>query len=101
MNKFQRSWQLFKTSLVVMRHDKRLLLFPIITTACTVVITVLFLVPIAFQRTGYSYASAEHWTTVGNSIYGTSGSQAISPESEGMPTYSRNRHVQAGSVKPL
>lgn len=101
MNKFQRSWQLFKTSLAVMRRDTRLLLFPIITTIFTVLIALLFLVPVAFQPTGYSYGSAQHWEAVGNRIYGTSGVQATTPESGATITYSGNQQAQAVRIKPL
>ena len=69
MDKFRRSWQLFKTSLVVMGRDKRLLLFPILTTIFTVAVAVLFLMPVAFQKTGFDYGSADHWKAVGNSVY--------------------------------
>ncbi|HWV98847.1 MAG TPA: DUF6159 family protein [Candidatus Acidoferrum sp.] len=101
MNKFQRSWQLFQTSLLVLRRDTRLLWFPIITTSCTVLIAVLFLVPVAFQSTGNPYTSAEHWEAVGNSIYGTSPSQTPSAESDGTLNLSRSHRVQSGGLKPL
>lgn len=72
MDKFQKSWQLFKSSLAVMAENKKLLLFPIIITTFTGIIAVLFLAPVAFQRTGYEYESAQHWKAVGNSIYNIS-----------------------------
>jgi len=71
MNKFQRSWQLFKSSLAVMRKDKQLLLFPILTTACTLLIGLLFLFPIAFKPTGHNYVSEAHWKAVGSTLYDT------------------------------
>ena len=69
MNKFQRSWQLFKSSMAVMEREKKLLLFPILTTVCTILIAVLFLAPVAFQPTGHAYTSAHHWQTVGERIF--------------------------------
>ncbi len=101
MNKFQRSWQLFKTSLVVMRRDKRLLLFPVITAVCTFLIAVVFLVPVAFQSTGYSYTSAQHWEAVGNSLYGPGSAEAPSVESDGTTSGAAVHHAQSGGVRPL
>jgi hypothetical protein len=69
MDKFRRSWELFKTSLIVMGRDKRLLLFPILTTLFTALVAVLFLMPVAFQRTGFAYGTVDHWKAVGNSVY--------------------------------
>jgi len=75
MDKFERSWQLFKTSLDVIWRDKKLLLFPILTTLFTIILVALFLMPVAFERTGYSYTSAQHWQAVGHSLYVTDGTQ--------------------------
>ena len=72
MNRFQRSWELLKSSLEVMRRDKQLLLFPLLTFLSTVALVVVFLAPVGFQRTGYSYSSTEHWTAVGNSVFASS-----------------------------
>jgi hypothetical protein len=69
MNRFQRSWQLLKSSMAVMGREKKLLLFPILTTICTIIIAGLFLVPVAFQPTGHAYTSAQHWETVGHRIF--------------------------------
>src|SRR5258705_493043 len=69
MDKFRRSWQLFKSSLMVMQQNKKLLAFPILITVFTLFITLLFLVPVAFQPTGHGYGSSEHWSAVGNSLY--------------------------------
>ncbi len=101
MNKFQRSWQLFQTSLAVMRRDPRLLLFPVITTAFTAFIVLLFLLPVAFQPTGHSYTSAEHWEAVGNSIYGTGNAPAQLPENDPAAAQSHHVQVQANGVRPL
>ena len=101
MNRFQRSWLLCKSSLAVMRRDTRLLLFPLITTVCTMLIAIVFLMPVAFQRTGYSYASAQHWAAVGNSIYAPGNGQTTSAESDSLPAYQHHRPAQTGGLKPL
>jgi hypothetical protein len=69
MSKFQRSWLLFKSSLTIMLQNKKLLLFPVVTTGCLLIITLFFLTPVAFQRTGYSYGSGKHWQSVLNGIF--------------------------------
>jgi hypothetical protein len=94
MNKFQRSWQLFKSSLAVMRKDKQLLLFPILTTACTLLIGLLFLFPIAFQPTGHSYVSGAHWKAVGTTLYDTDGAGYANHDGN-------NGQMAIRNVKPL
>ncbi|MDB6065525.1 MAG: hypothetical protein JWR26_1733 [Pedosphaera sp.] len=69
MDRFQRSWQLFKTSLIVMMQNKKLLAFPVLITTLSLFLVLLFLVPVAFQPTGHGYTSVEHWKAVGNSLY--------------------------------
>ncbi len=101
MNKFQRSWQLCKSSLVVMRRDTRLLLFPLITTACTVTIVLLFLLPVAFQRTGYSYGSAQHWEAVGKSLGAVSSTEQTTSQNAPNVSYSHTRNLQTTGSKPL
>jgi hypothetical protein len=61
MNKFERSWMLFKSSLNVILKNKELLIFPIVTSIATVVILLFFFAPAALWPTGHSYFSAEHW----------------------------------------
>lgn len=43
---FSRSWQLFKASLAVLRQDKELMIFPLISAAGLIVVTILFLIPL-------------------------------------------------------
>jgi|CXWL01.1.fsa_nt_gi hypothetical protein len=62
------SWKLVKMSLSVLAANPKLLLFPAATGTLTIVIGLLFAAPIAFQPTQHSYASAEHWKSVGNSL---------------------------------
>ena len=64
MNRIYRSWELFKSSLVVMMQNKTLLAFPILITLITGFMVVLFVTPVAFRPTGHSYASADHWNAV-------------------------------------
>jgi hypothetical protein len=80
-----------------MRRDKQLLLFPIITSICTCVVGVLFMMPVAFQPTGHSYVSAAHWKAVGNSIY------TVSSDDGGNTTFEiRNgRYSAVQRVRPL
>ncbi|WP_221032847.1 DUF6159 family protein [Actomonas aquatica] len=66
--KFARSWALFKASLVVLRQHPSLLLFPIITFVCTLVITGFFLTPAVFYPTGYSLNESEHWISLARMI---------------------------------
>lgn len=64
MSRFQRSWQLFKCSLAVIRGNRTLLLFPIVITLLTCVIALFFLAPIALWNTGHSYTDSAHWQAV-------------------------------------
>jgi hypothetical protein len=64
MNRFQRSWALFKCSIQVIGNNKKLLLFPIIISLLMGFITLFFIAPIALWQTGYSYTESAHWTAV-------------------------------------
>ena len=100
MNKFQRSWELLKSSLAVMQRDTRLLLFPILTFGLTIFITILFLMPVAFQRTGHSVRSLEHWQAVGNSVFSTDNSASTNAEDDS--GYHRHRsHRGSGGIRPV
>lgn len=101
MNTFQRSWELFKTSLRVMQRDKQLLLFPVITTVCTMAITLLFLVPVAFQPTGRNYTSADHWNAVGQRIYKSNDNQPITVEKDGTGVQTQTYRSQRQGLQPL
>src|SRR5258706_5572801 len=69
MNAFQRSWMLLKSSLSVIGRNKQLLVFPVIIFLCTTFIILFFLAPPILRPTGHSYASAEHWKAIGNSLF--------------------------------
>lgn len=62
--KFARSWSLFTSSLQVMRTHKKLLLFPIITAACSIVIAIFFFAPAALYPTGHGLTESGHWLSL-------------------------------------
>lgn len=68
MGKFQRSWALLGRSFQVMRENKKLLLFPIIITALTLLIAAFFIIPVATMKTGYAITDAAHWKAVGQAL---------------------------------
>src|SRR5262245_50897479 len=76
MSKFERSWLLFKSSLLIIARNKQLLVFPIVIFALTILIALFFIAPVALQPTGHSFASAEHWKAVAQSVFSESGDQA-------------------------
>jgi hypothetical protein len=84
MSRFQRSWQLFKSSLFIIARNKQLLVFPIIIFCLTMLIMLFFLAPVVLRPTGYSYASAQHWQAIGHSLFTQS------------PDAAAGNHSQAG-----
>lgn len=60
-NKFTRSWALFQASLQVIRQNPRLLLFPLVTALCSVVIAAFFFAPALLYPSGHSLLEAAHW----------------------------------------
>ncbi len=46
MDTFQRSWQLFKASWAVLRADRELMWFPVISTVVMIAVTIVFLLPV-------------------------------------------------------
>ncbi len=70
MNKFERSWLLFRSSLQVIIRNKELLIFPIFISICSAVILLFFLAPAVLWPTpGYSYLSADHWRALFNVFF--------------------------------
>src|SRR5436190_18109636 len=69
MNRFERSWLLFKSSVTVIVRNKELLIFPIFITISTAVILMFFFVPAALWPTGHSYTSGEHWKALANTFF--------------------------------
>jgi len=73
MNRFERSWSLFKSSLLVIVRNKELLIFPIFISAATAVIFLFFFAPAVLLPTGHSYLSAEHWQALGDKFFRKTG----------------------------
>lgn len=73
MNRFERSWSLFKTSLMVIIRNKELLIFPIFISAATAVILLFFFAPALLWPTGYSFFTAEHWKALGQTYFVNAG----------------------------
>ena len=48
-SRFQRSWQLFKSSLFIIARNKQLLVFPIIIFCLTMLIMLFFLAPVVLR----------------------------------------------------
>lgn len=69
MNKFERSWLLFRSSLQVIIKNKELLIFPIFISICSVVILLFFLAPAALWPTGHSPLSGDHWQALFNVFF--------------------------------
>jgi hypothetical protein len=67
--KLQNSWDLFTKSLTVMIAYKKLMFFPFITVALTMLIVIFFIAPVALQPTGYQYTDPQHWQAVGRTIF--------------------------------
>ena len=55
MSKFRVTWKIVKQSFAVLRREKKLLIFPVITSLLTVFIFLFFIAPILFQPSGHSY----------------------------------------------
>lgn len=69
MGRLQRSWELFKCALQVVTANKKLLLFPCLTSVFTIVVLVLIVTPLAFWNTGHSLTEAAHWQALGSAIF--------------------------------
>ena len=48
MNRFSATWSLMKSSITVLLEDKKMLLFPIFSGLCTLIVGLTFIIPIAF-----------------------------------------------------
>jgi len=69
MNKFKRSWVLFKSSLAIMAKNKQLLVFPMVIFTFTVLIVLFFLAPVVLRPTGYSILTSQHWQAISHSLF--------------------------------
>lgn len=56
--KFSRSWALMKASAAVLRSDKSLLIFPLLSGLCTLLVAASFLIPVALLVTGGGHVDA-------------------------------------------
>ena len=64
-SKLSRSWLLFTTSLQIIRQKKKLLLFPLVTSVCSVVMVLFFVAPALLYPTGHSLGELAHWASRG------------------------------------
>lgn len=67
-SKFARSWRLFTSSLQVIARNKKLLLFPVLSSACAVVIGLFFFAPALLYPSGHSLGELAHWKAVGQHL---------------------------------
>jgi hypothetical protein len=56
-----RGWHLLTESFPAVARYPRLMVFPVFTLGCTVVIILFFLVPVVLFPTGHALSSSEHW----------------------------------------
>ncbi|KAA0069311.1 DUF6159 family protein [Rhodanobacter sp. T12-5] len=56
--KFARSWALMKASAAVLRSDKSLLVFPLLSGLCTLLVAASFLIPVGLMAFGDGHAGA-------------------------------------------
>jgi hypothetical protein len=59
--KLTRSWRLFVNSCQIIGRQPKLLLFPLVTFFCTLLIVLFFLAPAALLPTGHAWGHGEHW----------------------------------------
>jgi hypothetical protein len=57
--KFARSWALMKASATVLRSDKSLLVFPLLSGLCTLLVAASFLIPVAVMMIGGEHAGQD------------------------------------------
>lgn len=63
MGRFERSWELVKASVAVLRSDRQLLVFPLLSALCALLVSATFIAPIAFGHvlSGLSGQEAPMW----------------------------------------
>ena len=66
--RIQTSWQLLQRSFEVLRSSPRLMLFPVVSTACALALAVFFLLPIALLA--WSAWPHQDWQALGNRLNG-------------------------------
>jgi hypothetical protein len=85
--KLQRSWLLFNTSLKVLLQNRKLLLFPLVSSLAIAVMILFFAAPIIFMPTGHSILEVDHWNAVEQKIFGSSPTKAVT---DGLAAIDRN-----------
>jgi len=85
----------------VMGREKKLLLFPILTTVCTILIAGLFLAPVPFQPTGHAYTSARHWETVAERIFQETPRETTTLTQDGYSLRMTGHQRPEGEFRPL
>ena len=63
--KIHRSWRLLQRSVVVIKKNPKLLLFPALITVFTTLIALFFITPVLLTPTGYHVTQSEHWQALG------------------------------------
>ena len=74
--RFSNSWRLMTRSLAVVRDRPRLLVFPLLSAVCMLLILLFFLAPVVVQPTGHGLGEAEHWEAVAGRIFTSDSMQA-------------------------
>src|SRR3954469_3139475 len=69
MNKLHRSWTLFKCSVSVVLRNKKLLIFPLLSSIFTLAVLVCVVSPVAFLDTGHGLSQVEHWKAVSQKLF--------------------------------
>jgi hypothetical protein len=76
IEKLQRSFRLFQSSVRVIQHNPKLLLFPALIGVFTLAMGLFFLLPIVLYPTGHAVTQAEHWQALGNKAFTLTGELA-------------------------
>src|SRR3569623_330584 len=77
--KFARSWALMKASAAVLRSDKALLAFPLLSGLCSLVVAASFLVPVAQAEIASAGRRGLAWTVATFLVVPVLASQAVGP----------------------
>ncbi|HEY7833679.1 MAG TPA: DUF6159 family protein [Ktedonobacterales bacterium] len=72
MGRFARSWQLFKQSWAVLRSDKALIVFPIVSSIATLIVMASFFIPLALSGAFAQIAAARAASVSGTAGVATS-----------------------------
>ena len=67
--KFARSWALMKASATVLRSDKSLLLFPLMSGLCTLLVAASFLIPVGVMMIGGEHAGQDFQQRMSTGAY--------------------------------